>query len=460
MTTVRPSAADYTALRPGRTATRARARTVGVQPTVRIGAAEAACALLLAAAALLGGLSFFSWRDSLFALLALPPLLLALWPRAAAQRLPAAIKLALFFSLLPLLYLIPLPASWLLQLPGRAELLAPAVAELGPQAWLTLALDTDAGWQAWLKILPPLALFTATLLAAAAARRRLLQLLLALALLQALWALLQLAAGSDALYLHGAESAGRASAAFANANHLAGLLLPLLPVFAVCVLREDRGGAHAQQWPRYLAGVSGLAVLACAVLATGSRAGACLLLAEALVLGLWLLHARHASLLWPALALLAAAAVLALPQAGPLLLQGFSLDVADGRAELLRRAFAAAMTFFPLGSGPGSFAGVFASFDTLATLDKVYVNHAHNEPVQLLFELGLAGAALYACALGLVLHALLRSGDARQRACALGVGALLAQSLVDYPLRAPLAGMACAVLLAIALSPASQAGEA
>lgn len=455
MTIAHPSAVDAPS-RPGRSgASRTRhsdaphrAAIVRAAPIARV---EPACWLLLAAAALCGGLSVFSWRDALLAVLAVPPLLLALWPRSdasTAARLPLA--LAFTASLLPLLWLIPLPSDIALLLPGRAELLQPAVDELGIQVWLSASLQPDATWQAWLKTIPPLALFAAALRANEATQRRLLIALIALALLQAFWALLQLPAGSDdLLYLYGNDTAARGGGAFANRSHLAGLLALVLPAFAMFALASPARAAIAQR----AVIAAGVLLLVCAMLATRSRAGACLLAIEAVGLVFWTLRRRPARAAGVLIAI-AVAAMLILPAAGPQLLQGFALDVADGRAALLERSFAAAMTFFPFGSGAGTFSGVFATFDTTATLDTVFVNHAHDEPVQLLFELGLAGIALYALAFAATLNVLVRHADDGMRwACALGVMAALLHSLVDYPLRVPLPALACAALAACALSP-------
>ena len=448
MTIAPPSAVDAARQRSGRTAP-----FVQAAPLTRL---EPACWLLLAAAAVCGGLSVFGWRDAVLALLAVPPLLLAGWPRDARKGIALPAALAIAASLLPLLYLIPLPAAWVLQLPGRAALLQPAVTELGSGLWLPLSFAPDATWQAWLKTIPPLALFLAALRMGEAARQRLLFALVLLALVQALWALLQWPAGADEwLYLYGSDGASRAAGAFANRSHLAGLLAMLLPVVAMLALH---GGHVRTAAPQRIAVAAGALLLVAAMLATRSRAGAGLLLIEGAALALWSLRRQGARVVGTALAAVAGAALLILPSAGPQLLQGFALDVADGRAALLQRSFAAATTFFPWGSGPGTFAGVFATFDTTATLDTVFVNHAHDEPVQLLFELGLAGIALYAAALVATGRVLVRhSDDALRWACALGVAAALLHSLVDYPLRVPLTALACAALAACALSPRRRA---
>ena len=432
MTTARPSAAEPA---PSPRLRRAASRAIGPLPST-VAALEPACAVLLVGGAVLGGVSVFGARDAVLALLAIAPLLLALWPRATSAPLALPVRIACAAGLLPLLWLVPLPAGWLTALPGRAELLQPALAELGADAWLPLSLSPEASWQAWLKLVPPLALFVAALRATAATRRRLLAALVAFGLALAGWALLQ-----------GSRPAAEGAAVFANPNHLAGLLAMLLPLAIVFALAAAEPG-------RRLLGALAALLLVAAVLATRSRAGACLLVLQAVAIAAWALHRQHGRRLLLALVLAAVAALFILPAAGPALLQGFALDVADGRAALLRRSLDAALTFFPLGAGPGSFAGVFATFDSLATLDTVYVNQAHDEPVQLLFELGLIGPLLYAAALALVAHRLLvHTGDGLRWACALGVGAALLHGLVDYPLRVPLPALACALLAACALSP-------
>jgi O-antigen ligase len=124
---------------------------------------------------------------------------------------------------------------------------------------------------------------------------------------------------------------------------------------------------------------------------------------------------------------------------------------------VLQRALDATSSFFPLGAGPGTFGSVFPSFDTLASLDKVYINRAHNDALELVFELGAVGLALYLLAVAgiaaaLWRHLVRRDGDGLSWACTLGLFAVLVHGAVDYPMRTPLVAMVAQIFLAIVLT--------
>ncbi|MCQ4165472.1 O-antigen ligase family protein [Tahibacter harae] len=451
-----------TALRTDRTSSWEATHRAATAP-VPVHPLEYACWLLLALGAIMGGLSFFSWRDGALALLALPVLLLALWPwppqrpdRALRHRTAAALMLAA----LPLIYLLPLPLELAAHLPGRTVRLQAAIEELGPAAWTTVSLAADDTWQAWLKLVPGLALFLAALRLPDTRQRRLLGAILAIVMLQALWGLAQVSGDTDSsLLFYGAADDHRASGSFANRNHFASLLLLGLPLLAVLSAGGGWDWRQAPQAGWRLMGATGLLLVTTALLASRSRAAAGLLVLEAGLFCLWLLRRRGLSprLLGGGLALGLAAG---LYFAAYLVPGGLELDSADGRLGVLQRSLTAALAFFPLGAGPGTFGSVFPGFDTLATLDKVYINHAHNDLLELLFELGMVGAALYAGALGLLAaalwrHVVRRGGDAVEWACVLGLCAVAAHGAVDYPLRVPLVAMVTLTFLGVVLRPAA-----
>lgn len=432
---------------------------------MRIEALELACWLLLGSAAILGGLSFFSWRDAALALLAVPVLLSAAWPRPE-RPMPTSLRrlvaLALVLALLPLVYLLPLPLELAAQLPGRAARLQATLAELGPQRWTSLSLAADDTWQAWLKLIPGLAVFLALLRLSGTQQRRLLGVILVIVLLQALWGLAQLSADADSvLRFYAPDGDHRASGGFSNRNHFASLLLLALPLTAVLASSGSWSRQRPPQAGWHVLGVLGLLLLMAALLASRSRAAVGLLLIETVLFCVWLLRHRRVSpgLLVGGTALsLGLAAMLLL--ASPHLLGGVELGSADGRLDLARRSLTAALAFFPLGAGPGTFGSVFASFDTLDTLDKVYINHAHNDLLELLFELGAIGGVLYLAAMALIATALWRhlaqrGSDAVQWACVLGLSALLLHGWVDYPTRAPLVALVALTYLGVMLKPAS-----
>jgi O-antigen ligase len=434
-------------------------RAAPTAAVARIDALEFACWLPLAAANVVGGLSFFSWRDEVLALLALPALVLALWPRGDADGARRWVAAALVVGALPLIWLVPLPLDLAAHLPGRGALLQPAVAELGPDRWTTLSLVADDTWQAWLKLVPGTALFLAALRLSDAQRQRLVGAILAIVLVQSLWGIAQLSGDADTpLQFYGADASGRASGGFANRNHYASLLLLGLPVLALFASTGSWNARRPAHHGLRLTGVLGLLLVATALLASRSRAAAGLLVIECVLFGAWLLRRRQLSG-W----LLAGGGALALGFAVVLsfaserLLAGFELGSVDGRLGVLQRALDAASRFFPLGAGPGTFGSVFPSFDTLASLDKVYINRAHNDALELVFELGAVGLALYLLAVAgiaaaLWRHLVRRDGDGLSWACTLGLLAVLVHGAVDYPMRTPLVAMVAQIFLAIVLT--------
>jgi O-antigen ligase len=109
--------------------------------------------------------------------------------------------------------------------------------------------------------------------------------------------------------------------------------------------------------------------------------------------------------------------------------------------------------FAPLGSGAGSFATVYQMFEPVETMGPRFVNHAHDDFVEVWLEAGVAGVALVAAFLAwwvsatwYVVQDRRGHGAALSLAGSLIVGMLAIHSLVDYPLRTP----ALAVLLAFA----------
>jgi O-antigen ligase len=115
---------------------------------------------------------------------------------------------------------------------------------------------------------------------------------------------------------------------------------------------------------------------------------------------------------------------------------------------MLGPLFEMARAFMPFGSGFGSFDSVYRHFEPNSLLSTIYMNEAHDEPVQLAIEGGVPALLL----LGLFLvwwaraavTCLRRPLQTRRRA--MGDAAvimtviLMASSLVDYPLRTPLLG--------------------
>jgi O-antigen ligase len=118
-----------------------------------------------------------------------------------------------------------------------------------------------------------------------------------------------------------------------------------------------------------------------------------------------------------------------------------------------------------LGSGGGTFEDIYARYENPARVDSFYVNHAHNDFLEILLEYGVVGALL------LLLFLLWwvrnahwlsagRKPDYFAFAATLASAAILAHSLVDYPLRtAAISVLLAACCSLMARSPAPEAGN-
>lgn len=416
-------------------------------------------AALLAMTFLLGG----SARADASSLLLLRPLAAAVFAIAAVSALPAALRracwettLALALLALPLLHVVPLPPQIWTALPGR-ELAAESYRAMGqPLPWHPLSLTPRHSWNAVFALLGPIAAFLLALSLTPETLRRILPALLVCGMLSALAGALQIL-GADAFYFYDITNRGAAVGFFANRNHAAVAIACLLPLLA---LHARIGGQTGQA----LAGASAIALVPL-VLLTESRAGL-VCMALAFGLALWVFGAAR-GLLRPAIAAPVIVAVAAglgalflLHERAPAVLRLATLDyAADLRLRAAPVIWDAVLLHWPWGSGMGSFVEVYQIHEPRALLGTAYLNHAHNDPLELLLTGGLPAALLMAAGPALLAYrwrAASRSPAAESDGAAIGAawaraGASIAMllvlaSLVDYPLRTPI----LATLLALA----------
>jgi O-antigen ligase len=395
-------------------------------------------------ALLLGGSTRAIWGNMALHLLAIALLAwIALSPR---QKLPnRARPLALIVVAviaLIVLQLVPLPPALWSSLPGRGQV-AQGYAMLGdPLRWLPLSLNPHGTLASALALLPPIAV-AAVIVTKPQRDAWLAAALLAGACLGVGLGALQTASagpGKSPLFLYEITNGGSVGF-FANRNHMGTLLLASLP-FAIALL----GGAlrarerSRSAGPSVFLGAIILLLLAGIVL-NGSTA---VLLLGPPVLGFSLLllpmpRRWRRILAWTGLLLLivSAVALSALPRGGAETDGDVSLQ---SRLQLWSASAPLAGDFLPLGSGLGSFEHAFHLYENPAETTRTYINHAHNDYLELLIELGIPGALLilgflawWSRQLASLWTSPLESPLAR--AATIVSAAILAQSLVDYPLR-------------------------
>lgn len=371
-----------------------------------------------------------------------------------------ALALAGAVVAIPLLQLVPLPPAVWTAVPGREPLaLALELAGLQP-GWGPLTLTPDQTWRSALALLPPLAMFLAVLSAPPGLNSRLIGLAILATVISLFLGAAQLASGGERLYPWETTAAGSVNGFFANRNHLATLLLSMLPfslVLGAASLRR-RGSDRLPLW----LGALFAALVIVGLAAIRSRAGI-LLFAPVVTVSLlaaWVAAGRGR--LAPGLLVLiggmgtalTAVAAFALP---PVLARFDSQSAPEGRFEQWPIVAEAAQTYLPLGSGIGSFDPVFRSVEPLERLDATFFNQAHNEYLETWLETGWLGAALLVLFLvwfgrraWSAWSAAPSSARDLQRASTIAIGLVLAHSGVDYPLRtvtiATVLAICCALL--------------
>jgi lipoprotein signal peptidase len=360
------------------------------------------------------------------------------------------------------LQLIPLPPGLWANLPGHG-FYEDALQSVGlADRWRPVSMAPDLTLNSMLALLPALAAAMVFAPLNKAGRRLLLNMLLVCLACSALLSALQLA--SDGFYLYPRNNEGTGVGFFANRNHQA----LFLAIGIVLIMARWRFGEHPGKLTN-IGATLGLAVVVLAFLTvTGSRAG---LVAGviAFVAGGWV-YARgtlRRQTRWirigiplAALMLLVAAFALGFVSSRQVAVQrllqtGATLGTTELRTANLPAMMEMAGSFFPVGTGFGTFDAVFRRFESEALLRPTYFNHAHSEPIELLIEGGVP--AMLLLVLGLVWLAkcgrvlLVASAKSptvlRAQAGVLGLLLLAAGSLVDYPLRTPFLAV-LAILLA------------
>jgi O-antigen ligase len=405
---------------------------------------------------LLGGSPQGIWRNAVLQLLAAGLLACILLSEPAQHSLDKAVRSLLLFAFiwfaLLLAQLLPLPPDLWSGLPGREMAVLSFTLRGEPLPWLPLSL-TPAKTAAALPImLVPLAVFAGILLRGSIRTCWCIAALLAGAFVSVTLGAVQLIEGGP--YLYPIHNSG-ASGLFANSNHQGMLLLVTIPYLAAMTGREpqkSRGG-----WSRLAMAFGALIVVLLGIVLNGSLAAVALLLPVALASaaigppGLPRLHRLLGSL---TLALLLAATAL-LAWKGE---AGSSETSLSSRAEIYQRTAAAISDTMPLGTGLGSFEVVYRQYEDRAQVDAFYVNAAHSDPLQWLLDTGVPGALLLAAFLGWWLVQAWRAcaGCLESRlakAGAVASAAILAHSLVDYPLRDPAIQALFAMSLAFMVTP-------
>lgn len=333
----------------------------------------------------------------------------------------------------------PLPPEWWRSLPGREDIEAGYRLLEMEMPHLPTSLTPHATVGALLYLLPPIAVTLAVLRLGVQRHSWPIAALFAGTLLGILLGFMQVVTGSS-WYIYERTNVGAPVGFFANRNHMGTLLLMALP-FVACLFNIEKADFR-RGLPLRSLGVGFVAAILLSLAVNGSLAAVVLLVPVAVASALLLpgVSRFRASLGGAAVATLTGAMAFLADSAVRTKLAGESTTSFDSRWDFWQRTWSAVESSWPVGTGVGSFDAVYETIESPYGVTSTFLNHAHNDYLEVLLETGLAGAVLLTVFfVWWVGHAVRifksTNVDPIAGAAVIASGAALAHSAVDYPLR-------------------------
>ena len=359
-------------------------------------------------------------------------------------------------GLLLLVQAIPMPPAIWTALPGR-ELQASGYSLLDmPLPWAPISFSPYNTMATALTLLPPLALLVGMLRLRAWNTGSMLAAVILGAAISIGLGVLQVSSGDGAWYFYKRTNIGVAVGTFANGNHYATLLMAAIPLLATMATARWRSSSRQPERSLVLA----LAMAAAAVLAIGvltNQSTAMLLIGPPVAAATVLLamrlprHRINQGLAGIGLLLIAGtAAVLVIGKELPALGTAASIEK---RSEYWSRSLEAVEDQPLTGWGVGSFQQVYRLYEPQIPADRWYVNHAHNDYLEIALEGGVAAIVLMLAFLWWwslrARQIWLSHGELEQKGALIASAAVLLHSVFDYPLRTAAIAALFAVCLAL-----------
>ena len=417
----------------------------------------------LLACLILGGSAQGIWQNTLLQLAGLG---IIAWAAATGDdplpKSAQALMLILIAAfVVVVLQLIPLPTS--LWAHGLRMRIAEGYSLLGrPVPSLPLSLTPYASLSTLLAIIPPLAMFCAILRLGAFRASWLAAALLAGAVAGITLGALQVVAPGAASpwYLYHETNRGVAVGFFANANHMADLLVCGLPFIAA--LAAGGRSRNIQRYSALLIILAGAALLLVVGIALNGSLAGYTLAVPAIAASILIVAPAQRSVRVPVaiiagLALVAAVAAMASTSIGSSRIGQEASGSVESRQEILKTTGRAIRDTMPFGSGLGSFVKVYPLYESADHVTPEYVVHAHNDYAELALELGLAGVLLIGVFLAwwtAAVRAGWRTGGGGPyaRAASIASAVILVHSVVDFPLRTAAISATFAMCLALLIN--------
>lgn len=421
---------------------------------------------------LFGGASAAGYWANLF--LQLTGLALIFWSLVAVRRTPMGtparqlVALTVLMLVVALVQLVPLPPSVWTRLGGRETIVA-GYEMLGQQLpWLPISLAPHKTLSSVLWLIPAIAVLLGTVKLGAFKASWIAWGVAIATILSVAVGAMQLAGGTQSTwYFYDITNYGVAVGFFSNANHEATLLVSTVPFLAALYLSASSKGRSPQHASGMLVILIGaLMVLVVGIAINGSLAGVGLAAPVVAASMLMLLSRRRRVPSWLAapLALLALACVY-VPFSSPL---GNNLTTTEAKASPYSRytsftnSIEAAKDFMPFGSGLGTFVDIYPRYEDADAIDRTYMNHVHSDYIEIALETGVPGLLVLLIFLVWWIVRVIAVWRAEKpdyfaRAATIASAAILAHSIVDYPLRTAAISALFAVCLALMAEPRPRA---
>jgi O-antigen ligase len=377
---------------------------------------------------------------------------------------PAAIwgaSLLVLTLLLMALQIVPLPFSIWSTLPGRKIILDSFVLAGLPPSSQPMTLSVQATRGAALALLPAVAGYLAGCTLSHRDMVKVASSILVCALLATLLAVLQKLQLVNATYLGAPQLFG--SGFFANRNFFAAQLFCAIPfgaALAVTALKDWK-----IQPAVLFAGAFGCLVLLLVGLGSvGSRGGVVLSMISIFASLVYVFKTTSTELLLRkrGIVVLLVLMFFLVVQGGMLgLLRLANTDLLkESRHDIFVSTLEATKQFFPVGSGFGTFPAVYQIYENPNGMFEAYVNHAHNDWLEIVLEGGLPALALLLIfiilflvrAIGITRKPNDASGHGYQRAAVVTILLLMLHAVFDFGLRTPalmsLFGLCCGMMMA------------
>jgi O-antigen ligase len=371
----------------------------------------------------------------------------------------------LIFGLAVLLtaaHLVPLPYDVWSNLPGRQVIVDIDKAVGLGQISRPLSMSPETTMNALLSLSVPFAVLVLASQFDGLRQRHALGVVLLLSFTSAAVGLLQ-ATGADIVH-YSRQATQDVAGLFVNRNHQAALLGLIFPMAAVAISAGI--GIGLPRKIEAFAGASMCLVAVPLVLVTGSRTG--LLVAAAalvLVFAFSLLPLKRVAIrpwvrysaAFVSVGALVWATVWASRDVAFMRLEDQTEDL---RWPVWQSIIDMLPQYLPWGTGVGSYVEAYQVLEPDSLLRPTFSNHAHNEPLEILFTAGIPGAALMLLAFVFLAVAVWRglraSGDAAlfKRLGSVAIILLAIASISDYPVRTPI--LSAVFVLAAIWASASQ----